>query len=328
MRYALALALLLPLLSPFAASALDLGDLTTEVAVNPILTTGGTTPVSIGVKPDGTKPSREAMAKEFARRSAKFAEAPQTNIPGEMWLYSEMSLTAPKLVIPTSELLRVIKNRGGDMGGWAQVYCPYWDKVGYIDTMQACAYKGVTSVDFNKVNFKLYTNGVGFTNGNEDYNFPESPDWGDVKNDPDKFKPDVKPIVPGETQVVSTGCPNATRPATPATPVTPTQPANPIGTTPATGTPSTGSTSSTPPATTPPPATPAAPLTPAIGGATNQHKGALTMRGGKALASEALLQIPAGGAVELLENDGQWCKVRYAGKEGFVRAYYLGLEKK
>lgn len=323
------LLLALSLLSPAAACAAEISALTREVAVGPITDPGApadSAEVSVGVLPDGTRPSKEEMAKEFARRSRKFAEYPQTNIPGEMWLFSERSLTAPKLVIPTSELLRVIKNRGEELGSWAQVYCPYWDKVGYIDTMQACAYKGVTSVDFSKVNFKMYANGVGFTSGNEEYNFPASPDWGDVKNDPDRFKPDVKPVTPGGPQNVSCGTGPSANPAPPATPGRATAPPAPVS---HAAPPAPTGTSGIPPIpTVSAPATPVAPATPAIGTATNRHKGELVLRGGKALESSALQAIPAGAAVELLENDGKWCKVRYQGKEGFVRAYYLGLEKK
>lgn len=92
---------------------------------------------------------------------------------------------------------------------------------------------------------------------------------------------------------------------------------------------SAGTPAGTPPGT--PPGTDAgtatAPPTPAIGSANNRHTGPVTMRGSKALESDALVQIPAGAQVELLSHEGDWCKVRFDGKEGFVRAYYLGLGK-
>jgi uncharacterized protein YgiM (DUF1202 family) len=61
----------------------------------------------------------------------------------------------------------------------------------------------------------------------------------------------------------------------------------------------------------------------------------LNMRNKPALGSEVVLQLPVGTVVEVLYYDnetqriggdyGKWCKVRYAGTEGWVWGNYLEL---
>jgi len=61
----------------------------------------------------------------------------------------------------------------------------------------------------------------------------------------------------------------------------------------------------------------------------------LNMRNKPALGSEVILQLPVGSVVEILYFDeetfriggeyGKWCKIRYAGKEGWVWGNYLEM---
>lgn len=49
------------------------------------------------------------------------------------------------------------------------------------------------------------------------------------------------------------------------------------------------------------------------------------VRSEQSLESTALIVIPTGATVNLLETSGAWCKVEYQGKIGWVRAKYLGF---
>lgn len=43
--------------------------------------------------------------------------------------------------------------------------------------------------------------------------------------------------------------------------------------------------------------------------------------------AEIILQIPAGGKVKIISDDGDWCKISYKKKKGFVKKEYLSESK-
>ena len=71
--------------------------------------------------------------------------------------------------------------------------------------------------------------------------------------------------------------------------------------------------------------TPAPAPTPAVNGAVLQTTANLYMRTGPSTTSSAVMVMPKGAAVTLVEDGGAWKKITYAGKTGWASGKYLTL---
>ncbi len=61
--------------------------------------------------------------------------------------------------------------------------------------------------------------------------------------------------------------------------------------------------------------------------ATIQYTEDVHVRMEKSLASDSPVVVTPGTQVNLLSIENDWCKIEFEGKTGFVRSFYLGLEK-
>lgn len=308
----LLLVIFLPLPLPLTAAETRLSDVPKILAGEEI--SADTTAVTVAppAPPEVDDPATIAKKKlaEWQRRLKIEADKPWTCFAGALTIYKNADGQGEKVKQPAGEGFRVLDSSGTMI----KVYSPYFDTICYFNRLETCGFRGISwdTFDWSGVNFRL---GSQMVQQPKEFTFPDSLDWS---------HPPVPPVLP----IPATSGNTATAP-----PVTTAPPATPGSGPPSPTSPTTpGTTTAPPPTTVTMPVTPPARITdspapPAVSGTPGQitHPEAVHVRAEKALESAEIIVIQPGSPLQVLENDGNWCRVLVEGKTGFVRSKYLGL---